>query len=344
MKKIILSVVLIASASFFFSSCEKDEDKVVFTSATTSTLTASATTFKLEKAKADENAVTFAWNAVTYDFPSEKPKYSLQFAIKGSSFKGAIEKNYNELLTKTLTQKELNEVAQSLKLLPNEAVALECRSVTRVSNLEATAVYSNVIEISITPYFDIKKYNVVYVPGSYQGWMPDKAETLATLYNDGVYEGYINFPDADTKFKITPFPNWSRDWGDDGSKKGILKEKGVDIAVAEAGYYRIVADTASLTYSVTKTNWGVFGSGIAKEQAMTFDAAKKTWSITTDLIGDKEIKFRANASDEVNLGDNEGDGLLEAEGNSIKISATGNYTIVLNLSIPGNYAYYIKKN
>ena len=274
MKKIILSITLLVSVGFFFSACEKEEEKVVYSSATASTLTASTTDLKLEKNKVDETAVTFAWNVITYDFPGEKPKYTLQIALKGSGFKGAIDKSYAELLTKSLTHKECNEIAQSLKLVPNETANLECRVVTKVSDTEGSAVYSNVIAIKLTPYLDVKKYNVVYVPGSYQGWAPDKAETLATLYDDGIFEGYINFPDADTKFKITPAPNWTNDWGDDGAKKGILKPKGTDIAVAEAGYYRIIADTASLTYSVVKTNWGVVGSAIAKEQAMTFEIGR----------------------------------------------------------------------
>ncbi len=78
---------------------------------------------------------------------------------------------------------------------------------------------------------------------------------------------------------------------------------------------------------------------------MTFSSATQEWKITTNLVGGKKIKFRANDAWDINYGDNApANGFLKLNGADITVPADGNYTVILNLSNPGNYSYSITKN
>jgi spore coat protein U-like protein len=78
---------------------------------------------------------------------------------------------------------------------------------------------------------------------------------------------------------------------------------------------------------------------------MTFNAGAGTWTITADLTGGQELKFRANNDWAINFGDNApADNKPDYNGSNIAIAQTGNYTITLDLGVAGNYSYTVKKN
>lgn len=191
-----------------------------------------------------------------------------------------------------------------------------------------------------------KGYTLLYCPGSYQGWDPSNTTTvLASVANDGKFEGYLNFPDAAAQFKFTQGPNWDVNWGDDGAN-GTLEPNGANIDVADAGYYKVNVDINALTYTIMKTDWGVIGSatesGWDSDQNMTYDATAGTWSAVLDLkVG--EIKFRANDGWDLNYGDDGANGILEAGGANIAIPEAGTYTVTLKLGAP-DYSYSIVRN
>ena len=60
------------------------------------------------------------------------------------------------------------------------------------------------------------------------------------------------------------------------------------------------------------------------------------------LSAESELKFRANSDWGINLGDEGGDGVLEAGGANVKLAA-GTYSVVLNLSNAGYYTYSFTK-
>ena len=354
MKKIFLGWSFLALAAMVFVSCEKEEDQVVFDASKTKSpgLTVSATSVVLAEADNAKTAITFSLQAADYGFDAG-PVYKLQVDKKGNNFKSPTEVTLGNVLSKSYTVKELNKFTlEKLSAVAGVSNDFEARIKSDLS-ASVASIYSNVVSFAVTPYFVVQDYPVVYVPGSYQGWAPDKADKLASVNYDDNYEGYINFPDKDTEFKITPMPNWDADWGDDGSKTGKLKEKGDNIKVADAGYYWIKADVPNLKYSVTKTTWGVIGDAAGSwdtDKAMTYDVTKKVWTVTLDLIGGKEMKFRANGGWDINYGDGAKDGSVPPDGAldfdaaNIKVATSGNYTVTLNLGTPGNYSYSLKKN
>ena len=58
---------------------------------------------------------------------------------------------------------------------------------------------------------------------------------------------------------------------------------------------------------------------------------------------DDGIKFRANGAWDINFGDTKADELLDYNGDDIKVPTAGTYTVVLDLSKPGNYTYTLTK-
>jgi hypothetical protein len=200
--------------------------------------------------------------------------------------------------------------------------------------------------LQVSPVVNPKKstYPVIYVPGSHQSWTPSNAPKLASVKSDQKYEGYIDFA-AGILFKFTEGPNWDVNYGDDGAD-GTLDKNGANIAVVDAGYYKLNVDLNTLTYTMTKTVWGIIGSatkdGWNSDQKMTYDPATGLWSLVLDLaVG--EIKFRANSGWDINFGDDGANGTLDAGGANIPIATAGTYTVTMKLGSP-DYTYSLVRS
>jgi hypothetical protein len=337
-------IYLVLTAVLVFASCKKETGPVI-TDPTAPAITAPATglSIVLTEANANTDTLKFAWTAAAnYGFAAAVT-YKVQLGMPGDNFASPSDLITVNALKGSATYGELNNLMMAAELAPAVASEIQVRMAASVSDLVPT-VYSNAITISVTPYRVIVNYPKIYVPGSYQGWAPDKAPVLSSLLSDQKYEGYINFPDPGTKFKFTPKPNWDTDWGDTGAD-GTLEVKGTDITAADAGYYKINVDVPKLTYTLVKTIWGIVGDATGSwdiDQVMTFDATAGTWSKTLALVAGK-IKFRANGAWGIDFGDNKTNLSLEYGGADIPIAAAGNYTITLDLRGP-IYTYVIKKN
>ncbi|MDX2247262.1 MAG: RagB/SusD family nutrient uptake outer membrane protein [Bacteroidia bacterium] len=186
-------------------------------------------------------------------------------------------------------------------------------------------------------------YPKIYVPGGYQGWDPANTATVMTsVASDDKYEGYFWF-DANTEFKFTTGPNWDVNYGDTGAD-GTLDSGGDNLKVADAGFYKLNVDIAALTYTISKTTWGLIGSATAdgwnSDQDMTYNATEGAWVITADLIAG-EVKFRANDDWGLNYGDDGANAILEINGGNIAIPSAGTYQIKLYLDRP-DYTYSVE--
>ena len=349
MKKInyILSTIIIL---FAFVSCEKEEFEPVVGVFTPPVLEDVSGTFVFTEEQTDDVFKTFSWSKADFGFPSAT-SYTFQIDVAGGGFVTALDLATTNETTFSITVGELNQKLLSMGAKTNVPTSYEVRVTASVNDNVQTLV-SNVPSMNIHPFKVEIIYPSLYLPGNYQAasgyesdWSPDKAQQVYSLKQDDKYEGYVNMAGEGNMFKFTDEPNWDVNWGDDGAD-GTLEAGGSDIAVPEAGYYKINADINALTYSIMKTDWGLIGSatpdGWDSDQNMTYDMASKTWSVTVDLIAG-EIKFRANDDWALNYGDTDFDGVIEEGGDNLAIGDAGNYTIVLNLEVPG-YSYSIVKN
>ena len=128
-----------------------------------------------------------------------------------------------------------------------------------------------------------------------------------------------------------------------------MKITGESDCTATAGYYRLRANTALLTYSQERTTWAIIGNatpgGWSTDTPMTYNPTTRKWTVTVTLTAqsapDNGLKFRANGGWDLNYGDNGADGKLEEGGTNISTTA-GTKTITLDLSNPRVYTYTIQ--
>ncbi|TGE18287.1 SusE domain-containing protein [Hymenobacter elongatus] len=92
--------------------------------------------------------------------------------------------------------------------------------------------------------------------------------------------------------------------------------------------------------------WGLIGpAGVSwnDDVVMQYNFDKKIWTLTKDLKAD-EFKFRANKAWGVNLGADGAGGTLKQDGDNLKITEAGNYTLTLDYNAKPKPLYTIKKN
>ena len=137
-------------------------------------------------------------------------------------------------------------------------------------------------------------------------------------------------------WKIRQNNDWAVNLGSDGAD-GNLQANGGDIPVT-FGYYEIIVDFNSSTYSIEKTDvYGVVGSGYnnwgeTPDFPFTPDYCNEGMYYANNVtLLDGEIKFRVNNDWGVNYGDTGLDGILEAGGDNIP-SVAGVYDIILDFS------------
>ena len=361
-------LLLIASATVW-SSCVKDQAKAYLNPGGPLQFNTSISnpTIVLLQANASSNLGstpgTFFWNAADFGFKAAVT-YTIQFCKGGTNFAASstTEVNIGSALSKTFTVGEFN--GKMLDIIPYSVATQIYARVKADAGSGVAPMYSNVItNIVVTAYRDVVIYNfpqAIYIAGNYQGWDPPTSPKIVDKTASGTtgsnYEGYINMTDGSPhQFKMVKGNNWGA--GDFGQGGGgpltLASPSGTNLqTVGTPGVYYIKANTQNLTWSYTKIDtWGIIGSAVPvtgwnSSAPMTFSTANGgTWTITTNLLGGQELKFRANNDWAINLGDDSPrDNKPDYNGSNIPIALDGNYTITLELGIAGNYIYKIVKN
>lgn len=246
-----------------------------------------------------------------------------------------------------VTVETLNGATLALGGTPFQGTALKVRVKASVSGAEA--LYSNVVGIAVTPYSS--ELPRIAVPGNHQGWAPDAddvPELAASGFGQTDYEGYV-WLDGEYKF-VAPNASgeyaWGNvDWGDDGSFSGVLAVDGEVNAEATAGYYRVRANTGTLTYTAEPVSWGMIGAatpnGWDSDIDFTYNAATQQLEIASVYLVPGPFKFRGNDawSNGFDLGTVNADGFLVDGGDLTFDGPEGNYKVILDLSNPRKYTY-----
>ena len=207
-------------------------------------------------------------------------------------------------------------------------------------------------DIQFTTLADILTWNLPgdYVEASYPGsglanWSPDKSpQVISTVESPDNLEGYVYMANANNAWKFATQPNWDGpNYGDGGA--GTLDPDGGNMS-SPAGYYKINADAAAMTYTAVATVWGVIGSaspnGWDDETPLAYNPASRTWRGVMHLTAD-EIKFRANHDWGYNYGSDAADGNLGAGAANIPVDVESDYSIEMDLSTPNAYTYVVNR-
>jgi hypothetical protein len=352
------SLLLLIASALVITSCVKNDIKAYLNPGVAPMFNTTITTITLLQANGANTAGSFTWTAADFGYKAAVT-YTIQFCKAGTNFATAstTEINMGSALSKTFTVKEFN--AKMLDIMPfGVATGVHARVKADIGS-GVSPLYSNVItNITVTAYRDIINYlfpQALWIAGNYQGWNPGTAPKIVDKFASGTtgsnYEGYINFTDgAPHEFKMVKGDNWGA--GDFGSPgPGLLQNFGPNLTMTgPAGVFLIRANTQNMTWNYTRiATWGIIGSatpgGWGASTPMTFNPGTGTWTITTNLTGGQELKFRANDDWGINFGDDAPrDNKPEYNGANIPIAADGNYTITLDLGVAGNYSYTIRKN
>lgn len=304
---------------------------------------AANTSVVITEDNAAQTFATFEWSAADFGFPAGVT-YTVEMDLAGNNFADpvALGPAVNATQLTVLNQK-VNNLLVTKGIAGGEQANIEVRVVARVS-AEVDPLVSAPLVMAVTPFEQEIEYPKLYVPGSHQGWEPKTAPNIYSVPNNGRYEGYLYFADANILYKFTEGPSWEKNFGDNGGD-GTLEPDGANIEAAEPGMYRLQVDINKLTHTRLKTDWGIIGSatptGWDGDTDLVYDPATGTLKVTLDLA-EGEIKFRANDDWAVNLGDNNTDGSLEYDGTNIPVTEAGKYQIelILNQAV---YTYRLTK-
>jgi hypothetical protein len=148
----------------------------------------------------------------------------------------------------------------------------------------------------------------------------------------------VTLVDGEIKFRENDDWSSGTDLGDaDGD--GVLDQDADNNIAVTAGNYRITINTSSNAYTIEEWSWGVVGSGFndwgndGPDGKFYYDYTTDSFKASLRLV-DGEIKFRTNndwgSGDD--LGDANGDGILDQDAdNNIAVTA-GHYLITINFN------------
>jgi hypothetical protein len=213
---------------------------------------------------------------------------------------------------------------------------------------------NSIITMTVTPYHVVLVYPKLYVAGDFltpnwtqinqPGWI------LASVLNNGIYEGYVNMPNANNNFKLCTQLDWNGTnygWGGTASTLSAGGSAG-NCWNPGPGYFKVNADTKGLTIQYFKCVWMVAGDFNqwdvkVNPMTMTYNPTTMQWTITgVTLTAGGAWKFVGDSGWATNFGvDSKGN--LAYNGPNIGVAKTGTYTITLDVSQgAGNYTYSVK--
>lgn len=358
-----------------FVSCQKEETEPTYNAAATvaPAIANPAAGAEIVLLLADSaNPFAIDWSAASYtlsDGVLPNTVYSLTVIQSDSSWDGAKELiNTTDLSFETIVYNFNNtlyamgvvpEVPTTIKLLVNATVQ------SLYGPIDVTSVNSAEITVTVTifepptppPLTDPS----MWVPGAYQGWSPADAAQIWDTDGDGVFEGYVYFPEVatfDGNFKFTANPEWvdGGNYGSDGTEFGLDTDSGAgNLVIPEPGGYWLTCDVENLIWSYEAQSFGVIGSGIlngdwTEDVNMTaITAPYNVVEVTIDVTesqdsGDLRFKYRMNDGWDVNYGAEAGSDVLVGSGPDILMpEGAGNYTFKMDMSTPV-FKYVLIKN
>lgn len=342
-----LKPVLFCLVCFVLFSCKKELIQVE--PAATIKLEASSYSVTLSQSQAAGAAIHFSWT-VFAGGEEAGINYTVEAAIQGSQFSNSVEIGSTSQQSMSFTVQEFNEQLHKL-VMANIREQIEFR--VRANAIQGQPRYSNVVVIAATAYQPYSLYDetqIMRLPGNYEGWNIPSAPRVISPNHNGVYEGFVNFTDPNSQFYLVKGTQWNNVTTYNQTGPGTFGFNGTFFSVpGGSGVNRVNINMNTHTWSSTRINsFGLFGTAVSadsKDAEMTFNAVALSWCITKNLT-EGEFVFRANQSNAIVFGHNEKSlaGMADVNGEKIRISKAGNYTIMLTLEAPGNYAYGIRRN
>ncbi len=304
----------------------------------------------------DNLLATVTWEAANSGVATASPKYTVQIAKAGTNFdKPIVASTSSTNLVAVWQEGFINKLLLDNGFLADAVADLDIRVKSVLGESANSFVqYSNTVSMKVTPFAQIT------LAFAKVGDDPANAPKMisSSLYTSDC-EGYGWLEAGSYKFFTAVggvFQSSNAYYGDNGS--GALVLNGANVTIATAGFYMIKANigTSPTTYSVTASEWGIFGlakpnpTGVNKK--MIYNSLNKKWELTVILNGGKAFKFRNTAStfilggfDETKVGANYAGTALSYLGKDIYLAGTtqATYIVTLDLNTPRAYTYTLVK-
>lgn len=360
MKNYLIFKIGFALAIFFcIFSCEDREDLLVEPNNAALVMDLSTDNLVLDENFPSNPALNLTWEPATYSVPVEI-KYSVEISATESFDEAYALTNTIESQTyAAFSNKEMNEAAKKIGLLPYEVQKMYFRVKAFMGTNNSLGQTSAVSNLNITPYAasPTYEYQDLFLIGDATagGWdnnltngnlLPLMKSASPTKYTFTGYFKAAADPTATTGFKIIKVKgSWDAQYGL-GAATGQLSTDGGsgNIPVQTSGYYKLTVDTSSLTYTfepvanptATFSTMSIIGTvngdDFVTDKQMTqstFDP--HLWTIKDTEMKAGEFKFRANNSWDNNWGSNsEYFGTATKGGANIPLSAEWIYDVYFN--------------
>ncbi len=255
---------LLLAAAFLFQACSDDslDPVLTLTKAQEITNPASSTSFVLTSAAQDDVLADITWTAAEFSLSNvPKTTYTLQMDLAGNGFTAPANLTTTNELSYSITVGEMNSKLILKGAAPDVPVDVELRVVAN-KDQKLDNIYSEVVTITVTPYGAVVNVKPVYLLGdaTLAGW--DNNAALPFTYLDGGRYEIVTTLSAGLNWKfISNLGAWAPQWGTDGTgtpESGPLVYRPTEsepdpsaiVAPAITSQYKIIVDTALLTYEV----------------------------------------------------------------------------------------------
>ncbi|MCF8243949.1 MAG: SusE domain-containing protein [Saprospiraceae bacterium] len=225
---------------------------------------ASSTTYTLTAATKDDAFENITWTAADFNLKNvPKTTYVLQMDLAGNGFTAPANLTTTSELNFEISVGELNNKLILKGAAPDVPVDVELRVVSNIDK-KLDDIYSDVVTISVTPFGAVINVKPVYLLGdaTLAGW--DNAGALPFTYLDGGRYEIVTTLTGGLNWKfISTLGQWAPQWGTDGTgtpASGPLSYRPTEsdpdpvaiVAPATTSQYKIIVDTALLTYEVVE--------------------------------------------------------------------------------------------
>ena len=312
MKKIVFIFSLLIGTGLFFA-CEKEKAILDMEKATGSQILVPASNATITLTMANQNVpVVFRWGAAQFGENLANPRYILQMARPGTNFASPVDLVNTTDTTFSITQRLLNERLLGMGVVAGTAAQMQLRVVSFLTLAsDATVIHSSPVTVTFGTYIAEVKPIFMLGGGTTAGWTAGNAIQMSHI-TGGQFAVVDRLTPTQWAIKfISHRGNWQPQWGAGAGSTAtsgtlVLQRTGADPEpppidtrdLPAEGDYRVVADTAALTYTITRVTEELFllggatTAGWVNTAALPFTRVSPgIFRITTPLTASGEIKF-----------------------------------------------------
>lgn len=356
-------ISMIAILAIFAVSCNVDdvEDRPVITAGTAPVLSApeEGNVYALNSETMDNLAERFVWSAADFG-EGIIPGYAVEIDMVGDNFDTPVTIGLTEGATQfAASHAVLNSALTQLGAEPEVVGNFEVRVRAFVGS---ESMYSNVVEMIITPYQGIVPIKHLYLVGTAMDYGFNNNANNIPMFRDATNQHLFTltayFMAGDLKL-IENMGSWQPQYGTNNGTTLADSAAGDPgaITVATAGYYTFTVNLEEMTFSLenfdastatTYASIGITGSatpqgwpdnGVMDSDLTTTATNPHIWRIDNIALSAADAKFRADDAWTVNWGGGSAPaGQASINGSDIPVPEAGTYDIWFN-DLDGRYIF-----